>query len=486
MKLSVLKEALQGATWTGFRDAGVTGVSVDSRRVRAGHVFIAVPGVKDDGAKYARAAVEAGAVAVVTARKLDLAVPQAVVADARAAAAALAAEFHGHPLRKLQVIGVTGTNGKTTTTHLLRGMIHAAGGRCGLLGTISYQFGRREIPADNTTPGPVELQEMFAEMVAVGTTHCVMEVSSHALHQGRIAGVEFAGAIFTNLTRDHLDYHRTMEAYRDAKALLFSGLGRGAFAAVNLDDPYGAWMRDASAAPVATFGLLPGADVRAEIHSTTLDGTRFFVRGRSFETPVYSPLIGRHNIQNILGAMAVLEGLGIPADALRDGAAAVPCVRGRLEPVRCGQPFAVLVDYAHTDDALINVLTALRPLTPGRLITVFGCGGDRDRGKRPLMARATAAHADLAVVTSDNPRTEDPAKIIEDVLAGFPAGAAYLVEPDRREAIRRAIREARPGDTVLIAGKGHETYQIFKDGVKPFDDRAVAAESLGRRLPETA
>jgi len=245
-------------------------------------------------------------------------------------------------------------------------------------------------------------------------------------------------------------------------------------------------MAKASAVPAATFGLTPGAMVRAEVHSTTLDGTRFFVRGRSFESPVFSPLLGRHNVQNILGAMACLEGMGIPADALRDGAAALRVVRGRLEPVRCGQPFAVLVDYAHTDDALINVLTALRPLTPGRLIAVFGCGGDRDRGKRPMMARACAEHADLAVVTSDNPRTEDPAEIVKEILAGFPAGSPRLVEIDRREAIRRALREARPGDTVLIAGKGHENYQIFRDGVKPFDDSAVAAECLGRRLPALA
>ncbi|MBI2921743.1 MAG: UDP-N-acetylmuramoyl-L-alanyl-D-glutamate--2,6-diaminopimelate ligase [Planctomycetes bacterium] len=488
MKLAALRKALRGASWTGFRDAEVAGVATDSRKVRPGFVFVAIPGVKDDGMKYALSAVEAGAVALVGARKLEIPVnvPQAVVADARTAASEIAAIFHGRPADRLSIVAVTGTNGKTTTTHLVRAMLNAAGARCGLLGTISYQFGRRDIPADNTTPGPVELQEMFAEMVRIGLTHCVMEVSSHALHQGRIAGIAWSGAIFTNLTRDHLDYHGTMEAYRDAKALLFRGLRPGAAAAVNADDPYGEFMKSVSSVPAATFGLDPGADMRAEVHSTTLDGTRFFTRGRRFEGPVFTPLLGRHNVQNILGAMACLEGMGVPTDALRDGAAAVHSVRGRLEPVRCGQPFAVLVDYAHTDDALVNVLTALRPLTPGRLITVFGCGGDRDRGKRPMMAKATAKYADLAVVTSDNPRSEDPARIVDDILAGMPESASRIVELDRREAIRKAIREARPGDTVLIAGKGHETCQIFRDVTRPFDDRAVAAEFLGRRLPALA
>ncbi len=488
MKLSTLRKALTGASWSLFKDAEVAGVTADSRKVRPGWVFVAIPGVKDDGAKYAISALENGAVAVIASKKLELPFgrPQAVVADARDAASRAAAAFHGNPSRKLKVIGVTGTNGKTTTTHLIRAMLNAAGAKCGLLGTISYQFGRRDIPADNTTPGPVELQEMFAEMVRIGLTHCVMEVSSHALHQGRIQGIEFGGAIFTNLTRDHLDYHKTMENYRDAKALLFRGLKPGAAAAVNVDDPYGEFMAQASSVPAATFGLSPSAKVRAEVHSTTLDGTRFFLRAAGFEGPVFSPLVGRHNVQNVLGAIACLEGMGLDPDALRDGASACSFVRGRLEPVRCGQPFAVLVDYAHTDDALINVLTALRPLTPGRLIVVFGCGGDRDKGKRPMMARASAKYADLAVVTSDNPRTEDPMRILDDILAGFPEGTPRIVEPDRREAIRRAVREARAGDTVLIAGKGHETYQIFRDGVKPFDDRMVAAEFLGRRLPALA
>ena len=438
--------------------AEVLDLAYDSRRVERGALFFCVRGSRFDGHERASEAVARGAVALVVERPVDgVAVPQLVVADSRVAMALAAAEFFGHPTRELEVAGVTGTNRKTTTSFLLFSVLAAAGRRPGLVGNIERRIGDEVRPADLNTPEAIDLQRLFREMVDAGNRSCALEASSHASVLGRLEGTQFAVLVFTNLTQDHLDFHGTMEHYFAAKRRLFV---RGARAAVNIDDPYGRRLA-AELGHALTFGYAEDAHVRP----SALANVRLQLRGR-------------FNVQNALGAVAAGRLLGIDDATIAAGIEAVEGVPGRFEAVDEGQPFSVIVDYAHTPDSLANVLRAARELATGRVLCVFGAGGDRDRGKRPLMGRVASEIADVVLVTSDNPRSEEPEAIIEDVVAG--AVAEVEVEPDRRSAIERAVEAAAEGDVVLIAGKGHEQGQEFRDTKLPFDDREVAREALRR------
>ncbi|HVE68915.1 MAG TPA: UDP-N-acetylmuramoyl-L-alanyl-D-glutamate--2,6-diaminopimelate ligase [Solirubrobacteraceae bacterium] len=451
----------------------VAGLAYDSREAGPGTLFFCVPGFTTDGHDFAPAAVEAGAAALVVERSLGLGVPEVVVPSVREAMAPAAARFHGDPTARLRVVGITGTNGKTTTAWLVRHLLEAASVRTGLLGTVSSVVGGREEPVVRTTPEAVDLQATFARMEAGGDRACAMEVSSHALQLHRVDAIHWAVGVFTNLSRDHLDFHATMEEYYRAKRRLFQA--RPATAVVNADDEHG-W-RLAAEIGAVTFGVAREADWRALDVRGGLTGSRFRVVSPEGEAEVDSPLPGAFNVLNVLGALAAASALGV---ALADGATALPgfrAVPGRFEPVDEGQEFAVLVDYAHTPDSLENVLSAARDLGEGRVIVVFGAGGNRDRGKRPLMGEIATRLADVAIVTSDNPRSEDPEAIIAEILAG--AGPRAEAQPDRRAAIARAVEAARPGDVVVVAGKGHERGQEFAGGRKePFDDVAVAREAL--------
>ncbi len=480
VRLSQIREALAGVQSVDFSDVAVTSITHDSRKVREGALFVALEGGSADGHHFVAEAIRADCAAVIASRPLDIArrVPQLVVADTRVAFALASAALAGNPARRMTVVGVTGTNGKTTTSTLVRACLQAGGFPCALFGTVSYEIGERSIPAPMTTPDPPELHAYLAEALAQGIRHASMEVSSHSLHQHRVDGIPFAAAIFTNLTRDHLDYHKTPEAYRDAKGILFEGLSPQSAAILNSDDETADHYGRRTKARVVRYGLSGNPDVGAEILDRSLGGTRLALRLPTGTVELKTRLIGRHNVSNLLAAAACAHALGIPPDQTVAGLAGVASVRGRLEPVEAGQPFAVLVDYAHTDDALANVLRTLREVTRGRILTVFGCGGDRDRGKRPLMGRTVERLGDFAFVTSDNPRSEDPQAIVREILAGMTQPDRFRAIVDRTEAIREAIRAALPGDAILIAGKGHETYQIFRDGVKPFDDRLVARAAL--------
>jgi UDP-N-acetylmuramoyl-L-alanyl-D-glutamate--2,6-diaminopimelate ligase len=442
---------------------------------------VAVRGPVVDGHDFIGQAVAGGAAAVVCQdRPAGLDVGWAQVADSAEALGRLAQAAAGWPARSLRLVGVTGTKGKTTFTHLARHVLSRAGGRVGVIGTIRYEWPGQSLPAPNTTPGPVQLAEMLALMAADAVDTAVMEVSSHALHQRRVAGLEFDAAAFMNLSGDHLDYHRTMEAYLDAKALLFESLAPEAVAAINVDDPAGRIVAKRSGGRVLGFGLGVSAELRGEIREMSADRTRFVMTLGPASEDVTTNLLGRHNVMNSLAAAATCAGLGVDLATIAAALREPINVPGRLQRVG-GDGFEVLVDYAHTDDALDNVLSALRPLA-GRhkLVVVFGCGGDRDASKRPRMAAAAEQWADRIVVTSDNPRTESPEAIIDEVMAGFgPQTRAEVVrECDRRSAIERAIRLAEPGDVVVIAGKGHEDYQVLGARRVHFDDREVAAEAL--------
>lgn len=486
MKLSSLLSEVETLAVAGNAHCEVAGVASDSRQVRPGFVFVAVPGAALDGRAYADDAVARGAVAVVAqGEPAGRGAPCSVsVADARRAVAQLAAAFHGQPARRLQMVGITGTNGKTTTAYMVRECLRRAGRAPGLITTVEYVVGARAIPAARTTPDPVMLQSLLAQMVAAGCRAAVMEVSSHSLVQQRVAGIDYDVGVFTNLTRDHLDYHHTLEEYFRAKALLFTGLGAGArpaAAVLNWDDPWGrrlAQMPELRAERL-TYGTGAGAVVQAEGIALSGAGSRFTARTPWGSVPVRLALLGRHNISNALAALAAGGALGLAPEALAEALAGVSLVPGRLEEIPHRHGFQVFVDYAHTDDALEHALATLRELTAGRLIAVFGCGGNRDTTKRPAMGAAAARLADYSVLTSDNPRKEDPAAILAQIRAGFGAATNFEVEPDRAKAIERALALARKGDVVLIAGKGHETFQEFANTTIPFDDRQVARKALG-------
>src|SRR5215211_308643 len=497
-----LRELLVGTDLAGVAEEGdveIASLAYDSSRVVRGTLFFCVQGQRADGHDFAPMAVERGAAALVVERPLDLPVPQVLAPDARAAMAPIAVRFWGDPTATLRVAGITGTNGKTTTAFLIRHVLEAQGTRTGLLGTVKSIVGGVQEEVVRTTPEAIDLQRTFRRMLDAGDTACAMEVSSHALAQNRTDGVRFAVAVFTNLTQDHLDFHAGMEDYFNAKRSLFvrSGEWRAPDTAViNVDVPYcarlAADLRESGGPPLRAFSPsgATDADFRALDASFDASGSRFRCAWPGGEVDVRTPLAGHFNVENALGAIAACDAIGVPVDEAAVVLADAGRAPGRFEPVEGGQPFAVLVDYAHTPDSLENVLNAARLLTERRLVCVFGCGGDRDRDKRPKMGEIAARLADRCIVTSDNPRSEDPEAIIADILAGIPhrlrrgngnGREDVAVEPDRRRAIALALADAEPGDTVVIAGKGHEQGQELADGRKiPFDDRTVAAELLAQ------
>ncbi len=460
----------------------------DSRAASRGSCFVALRGTGRDGHEFVDAAAAGGAASVVVERHVPAPPHLAVVrvADTRVALAKLAAAFYRlrEPNRRMQLIGVTGTNGKTTVAWMVRAILRAAGEPTALLGTVEYDLLAERRPAPLTTPGCLELCRCLSMARDAGASHAALEVSSHALDQRRCDGLDFVAAVFTNLSGDHLDYHRTMEAYFAAKRRLFEMLAPSAVAVINGDDAMAARLMEATRGRVVRYALeLHTAEVRATIRRVDRGGTDFILHIGSGQVPICTSLIGRHNVLNALAAAATVHALGVDSGAIREGLEHIEGVPGRLQRAEpAGWPFSVFVDYAHTDDALRNVLTALRPLTAGRLVCVFGCGGDRDRTKRPRMAAAVEELADAAIVTSDNPRSEEPRAIIDEIVGGFPGARRCDVqlEVDRRLAIEKALAEARAGDTVLIAGKGHEDYQIVGDRVLRFDDLEVAREWFTR------
>jgi UDP-N-acetylmuramoyl-L-alanyl-D-glutamate--2,6-diaminopimelate ligase len=479
VQLEALIRALGPSEVLGRRALEIDALAYDARRVPSGALFFCVPGGRADGHGFAGEAVTAGAVALVVERTVDAAVPQLVVEDARAAMAVAADVFFGEPTATLQVAGVTGTNGKTSSTFLVRSILEAAGRSCGLVGTVEWVVGGARRPAPHTTPEAIDLQALFAEMLAAGDVAAAVEASSHGSALRRLDRVRMAALVFTNLSQDHLDLHGTMEEYYQAKRRLFTG-AQPPPAAVNVGDEHGrllaAELAGAHRAPLVTFGFDPRAEVRPDELELTAAGSRFRAAGIPLETR----LRGRFNVENVLGAVAAALLLDVEDDAIAEGVRAMTGVPGRFEAIDEGQPFAVVVDYAHTPDSLDVVLQAARDLAGGRVIAVFGAGGDRDRGKRPLMGRIARERADLAIVTSDNPRGEDPLAVIADILQG--AGTDVEIDPDRRSAIRRAVGLARAGDVVVIAGKGHEQGQEIGGVVHPFDDRDVAREALAEVL----
>jgi UDP-N-acetylmuramoyl-L-alanyl-D-glutamate--2,6-diaminopimelate ligase len=489
--VSTLLAALPEREVVGPVPGTIRGLTDDSRHASPGCCFVAVRGLRVDGRRFIPQAVDRGARAVVAEPPDPLPgrdVGRILVPDTRWALPRLADAYFGHPSRVLTTVGITGTNGKTTTSYLCEALLRARGLETGVIGTIHYVVRGRVRPASQTTPEALELQGLLAEMVAAGVGGVVMEVSSHALELRRVDGVAFDVAVFTNLTQDHLDFHGTMERYAAAKRRLFAELlpaGRkpDPVAVLNGDDPVGAAWAAELRGRVLAFGLGPGHAVRPTRHESDAGGIQLEAATPAGPVRLASPLIGEHNVLNLLGAIGVGVGLGLPPDAIAAALASVRAVPGRFERVEAGQDFLVVVDYAHTPDALRRVLEAARRLTRGRLGVVFGAGGDRDRGKRPLMGRVAAALADRVWLTSDNPRSEDPAAIIDEIAAGVapPPRDGYTRHPDRQVAIHDALAWARPGDTVVIAGKGHETYQIIAGQVLPFDDRLVARAFLSAR-----
>ena len=472
MRLALLFDGLSPSA----ADVEIASLAYDNRLVTDEALFFCVPGYTRDGHDFAADAVARGAVALVVERPTGAGVPEVQVPSVRAAMAPAAARFHGDPTARLETVGVTGTNGKTTTAFLMRALLESAGRRTGLLGTVKSMIGGVEHDVLRTTPEAIDLQRTFREMLDAGDEACVMEVSSHALTLHRADAIHFAAAIFTNLTQDHLDFHETMEEYYGAKRVLFTDLSP-AHAVINVDDPYGARLAAELGGAAITFALEHDATYRAGAIQTGLDGSHFMVTAPDGVFELSSPLTGRFNVSNVLGAFATARALGLDAATAIEAISSAGQVPGRFQSVSEGQDYAVLVDYAHTPDSLENVLRAARGLTSGRLHVVFGCGGDRDRGKRPLMGEIAARLADRVIVTSDNPRSEDPAGIIDEILVG--TGPAVEHEVDRRIAIEQAISSAAAGDVVVIAGKGHEQGQEFEGGRKlPFDDVTVAREIL--------
>ncbi len=480
MILSDLASVVPGSRTHGDGRTHIRDVVYDSRAATPGSLFFAVTGTKLDGHDHAPDAVSRGAVALVVERVLDVAAPQVVVASVRHAMGPMAAEFFGHPSRAMTLAGITGTNGKTTTTFMLERCFRAAGLIPGLIGTVETHIGNDKIPVTRTTPEGIDLQRLLAGMRDAGVRGVAMEVSSHGLDLGRVDGTWFGCATFTNLTQDHLDWHGTMEAYYLAKARLFTS-SYAERCAINVDDEYGRRLASETSLPVVTYGMDGNADVWPDGVTMSRTGSDVLVQTPHGAVPVRVPVAGRYNVSNALAAVATFVSLELPLEAAAAGIASLPGVPGRLEAIDEGQPFTVLVDYAHTPDSLEGVLRAAREVCEGRLTVVFGCGGDRDRGKRPLMGAVAPKLADRTIITSDNPRSERPEDIVAEIEAGArETGRPYEVEVDRRTAIRRAIEGASDGDVVVIAGKGHETGQEFADVTLPFDDRVVVREELRR------
>jgi UDP-N-acetylmuramoyl-L-alanyl-D-glutamate--2,6-diaminopimelate ligase len=481
MRLGELLSGLHARSVTGDLDTEIVGLAYDSRQVSPGELFFAIRGTRKDGNRFMPKAIANGAVAVVSSLEpvRSVSMPWIQVSDERAAMAVIAGNFYGHPTRQLHLIGVTGTNGKTTTTYIVESILKAAGKPAAVLGTIEYRGPGFEFAAERTTPEASDLEKLFRQVVDAGWQHAVMEVSSHAIEMKRVSGLQFEVAVFTNLSRDHLDFHGDMETYFRAKRKLFEGLNgiKPQIMVLNADDSRYNALRAIDPKRVVSYGMQVASDIHPVRYEFGWEATEALFRTPIGEISVRTPLMGKANLYNIGAAIGVGVGLGLPLDAILRGVREIQCVPGRFETVSSGQPFRVIVDYAHTDDALDKVLKTAREITAGRLIVVFGCGGDRDRTKRPLMGAAAARESDYAIVTSDNPRSEDPIAIIKEIETGM-KGVDYRIEVDRRQAIRAALAEAREGDTVVIAGKGHETYQTIGTISYPFDDRAVARELL--------
>ncbi|MCC7300947.1 MAG: UDP-N-acetylmuramoyl-L-alanyl-D-glutamate--2,6-diaminopimelate ligase [Verrucomicrobia bacterium] len=480
MNLNELLNGVETVEITGDLSCEITGIVYDSRRALPGSLFVALHGEKADGAAYIEDAMQRGAAAVVsqTSCASGGSFPCVQGPDARAALAKLASRFYGNPSTRLCTVGVTGTNGKTTVSFMLREIFKAAGRRSGLLGTVRYEIGDRIIPASRTTPESADLQAMFMQMERAGCDSAIMEVSSHALSQHRVDGILYDIAVFTNLTQDHLDYHGTLEEYFIAKSRLFNQVG--GFSVINRDDPWGRRLLDEKkdSAGLISYGFEDGATVRGIHPVTDTKGSRMRVQSPWGELDIHLQLIGRFNLFNALAAFAAAGALGIPVDIIAKALADMSCVPGRLEAVPNHKGKRVFVDYAHTDDALRNVLETLREITSGRLIVVFGCGGNRDKGKRALMGKVAARLADYSIITNDNPRNEIPEKIAAGIASGFDSERKYEVVLDRKAAISRGLELTGKKDILLVAGKGHETYQEFNGAIFPFDDREAVREAL--------
>jgi UDP-N-acetylmuramoyl-L-alanyl-D-glutamate--2,6-diaminopimelate ligase len=502
LRLQELLQALPEADVKGPTEGEITHLAYDSRKVKSQGMFVAISGHREDGHRYIGAALEKGATAIVVERE-DVPCPDGVtrirVLNSRDALSRLSACFFGRPASRLKMVGITGTGGKTTTAYLIESVLRRAGIACGVLGSVSYRYGDHTFPAPVTTPESLDLQELLAGMVREKVTHVVMEVSSHALDQGRIGTLSFDQAVFTNLSQDHLDYHREMEHYFQAKARLFRHYLKreGGTAVINGDDPYGQRLLQELEAPKKRFGLKEGGDYFPLETAADLSGLKARIHTPKGVYDLRSPLIGRFNFYNLLAAWAVADGFEVESRLIQEGLQSLARVPGRMEPIPNALGLTVIVDYSHKPEALRFALEALREYGKGKIVTVFGCGGDRDRKKRPLMGKISGTLSDLTVITSDNPRSEDPLAIIRSIEEGLkeegisfippeamealPPFSAYTVVPDRREAIALAVRLARPGDRVLIAGKGHENYQIIGDKILPFDDREEARKVLEAR-----
>jgi UDP-N-acetylmuramoyl-L-alanyl-D-glutamate--2,6-diaminopimelate ligase len=494
MKLSELVDVLHVKEQLQLEDVEITGIETDSRNVKQGDLFIALRGFTVDGHEYVHTAVEKGAAALVVEEPVDVQVPTIIVPDTRRAMGFLANHFYQFPSQQLKLIGITGTNGKTTTSHLIEQILKSVGRETGIIGTIGVKIKDQVIPVRNTTPDVVELQKNLRLMVEEGAAYTVMEVSSHALHLGRTRGTHYHIAVFTNLTQDHLDYHETMDKYREAKGLLFSQLGNDytsslvntQVAVLNKDDAASAYFASITPAQVVTYGIQESADVYATNISHGVNGVSFDLNTYQGNTSISLPLFGTFNVYNSLAAVAVALVEGIPLASIKEALEKLEGVDGRFEAVQAGQDFTVLVDYAHTPDSLQNVLTTAKSFARGKVICVVGCGGDRDRGKRPLMAQIATEVSDFAVITSDNPRTEEPQTIIADMVEGIGTlVSTYTTIVDRKSAIEHALKLAKSGDVVLIAGKGHETYQEINGVRYPFDDRKIAYEAIKGELHGT-
>jgi len=467
----------------GLDDFEVKGVSCHSKLTKNNYIFVAIKGIHEDGKDYIEEAIQRGAKAVILESSgiYELAnsyhVPFIRVKDARKALAELAARFYGYPSSRVKVIGVTGTNGKTTVTYLLEALLKEFGSHPSVIGTINYRFKDKIFSSKNTTPGPVEIQSMLSEMLAEGVDYCIMEVSSHALHQERTRGIRFHSAIFTNLTQDHLDYHKTLKDYFESKARLFKGMGPQTFAVINNDDRFGVKLKKKTAAKIITYGLNHKSDITAKDIKLDCQRTTFELVTRQQEMKLSTSLIGRHNIYNILACAAWAIAEGISLSVIKRTLENFRFVPGRLERVQIDTDFSIFIDYAHTQDALNNILMSLRPLCRKRIILVFGCGGDRDRTKRPKMGKVATQLSDYVIITSDNPRFENPQDIIRDIRRGIKK-SNFCIIPERLEAIKKALKMAKRQDIVLVAGKGHEDYQIIKDKAMPFNDKEVIKECL--------
>ncbi len=484
VQLNELLDVLKEKEVSGPQDIEIKGINYVSERVEEGSLFVAIKGFRTDGHLFINEALLKGARAVVVEKKVPLGegVTGILVPDTRKALALLADRFYYHPSKRLKLIGITGTNGKTTTSYLIEAILTANRKRCGLLGTIAHKIGGKTIPAQITTPESLDLQRYFSQLVEKRIRYAVMEVSSHSLELFRIEKVKFSIAVFTNLSIDHLDFHQTIDAYLEAKTGLFKRLAKRAFAVINIDDPRSKYIKERTPCSILTYGIEKEADIRARDIELSLKGSSFRVKTNQGDLDINLPLPGRHNVYNALAAIGVCSLLKIPPSAIKKGLERVKSIPGRFERIDEGQDFSVIVDYAHTDDALERVLVTCRELTKGRIILVFGCGGDRDRSKRPLMGEVAARCSDYTIITNDNPRSEEPLSIASSIEVGMERGnGRYTIILDREEAIRKALEEAALGDLVLIAGKGHETTQTIGTQVLPFDDREVARRILRER-----